>query len=204
MKLIACPKNEEIAYLQDAIYEGIGKTDKPEALRFTEKIIDTIQPGADLSMVWPRFALQLLSASDSPIYESLQQNSVKDAAYVVASLFRDWVTTGTKPTKDLWDAARADAAAACLADAWSAARAAAGAAAGAASWAAWSAARAAAGDAAGAASWAAGAAAAAARAAGTARAAAGAAMAAGDAAWLWMRDLLLRLISESPGFGDDR
>ena len=172
MKLIACPKNEEIAYLQDAIYEGIGKTDKPEALRFTEQIIETIQPGADLSMVWPRFALQLLSASDSPIYESLQQNSVKDAAYVVASLFRDWVTTGTKPTKDLWDAAGVagdgDAA-------WAAARAARAAGdARVAALAAWDAA------------W-------------SARAAAAAAGdAAWAAAWFWMRDLLLRLISESP------
>ena len=122
MKLLACPKDEEIAYLQGAIYAGIVQTEKTEAWRFTEKIIDTIKPGADLSMVWPRFALELFSASDSPLCEALQQNAVKDAADVVASLYREWVATGIKPTKDLWDAARAtgdgDAA-------WAAARAAA-------------------------------------------------------------------------------
>ena len=175
---------EEIAYLQDAIYEGIGQTDKKEAWRFTEQIIETIQPGADLSMVWPRFALELLSASDSPLYKALQQNPVKNAADVVASLFRDWVTTGKKPKRYLWAAARADA--------------------GVRSWtvdaAAWdvmdAALDAGIAEAAAVATW-------------SARAAAWTALtamdagdaradAAADAAWLWMRDLLLRLISESP------
>ena len=190
MKLIAYPQNEEIAYLKDSIYQGIEKTDKTEALRFHQKIVETIQTGADLSMVWPRFALQLLSAS-SPIYQALQKNDVKDSADVVASLYLEWVTTGIKPTKDLWYAAWADSQDA--AGAWDAATAAAAVAAGhharaagSAAWAAAGAAQAAAWDGLDAAAW---------DAAGDA---------AGAAAWLWMRDLLLRLIIEAPGFGDDR
>jgi hypothetical protein len=47
----------QIAHLQDAIFEGLAKE---EAMAWPEAFLDAIQPGADLSMVWPRLAVWML------------------------------------------------------------------------------------------------------------------------------------------------
>jgi len=146
---------EVLAHLEDAIFEGLPNGD---AKAWPERFLSAIKPGADLSLVWPRFALWLLvDPADGVIKYAGEYRDVDKAIRRVGDLYREW-TEGRKPDKAAWAAARAAAR--------DAARAAAGDAARAAAWAAaWSAARAAAGDA--------------------ARAAAGAAAraAAGDAAW---------------------
>src|SRR5262245_36437505 len=48
----------ELAHLEDAIFEGLPKK---EAMAWPSAFLNAIPVGADLSMVWPKFALWLLS-----------------------------------------------------------------------------------------------------------------------------------------------
>ena len=109
---------EIIARLEDRIFEGISNgTAKDWPARFAS----AITPGANLSMIWPQFALWLL---DVELRNSASKNdacakSVAD----VATLFREWVDTKVKPPAAAWRAAAA-AAADAAADAYAAAAAA--------------------------------------------------------------------------------
>lgn len=49
---------EQLAHLEDNIFEELKNG---EALAWPEQFLGAIQPGADLSMVWPRFAVWLLA-----------------------------------------------------------------------------------------------------------------------------------------------
>jgi len=159
---------EVLAYLQDAIFEGlpVGE-DKAFPLAFLE----AIKEGADLSLVWPKYAVWLLS---DPIHGTFQycSESGKAAAMQVVALYNHVIEGGSVGEYE-W-AWAAEAAWAARAAAWAAMAAEAAWAARAAAWVA----RAAAGEA-----WAAREARAARAAAGEARAAAGAAAmaAAGEA-----------------------
>lgn len=86
---------EDLARLQDAIFEGLPRAD---ALAWPEQFLGTIREGADLSLVWPRFALWLLAAADSPMRAGASHEFVRDAVAGVAALYRQWVATGTRPT----------------------------------------------------------------------------------------------------------
>lgn len=46
-----------LAHLEDRLFERLPKS---EAMTWPERFLSVIQPGADLSMVWPRFAVWLL------------------------------------------------------------------------------------------------------------------------------------------------
>ena len=47
-----------LMYLEDAIFEGLPEAD---ALKWPTRFLKAIQPGADLSLVWPRFAVWMLT-----------------------------------------------------------------------------------------------------------------------------------------------
>jgi hypothetical protein len=173
---------EELARLQDAIFEGLS----PERARtFPREFLTAINVGADLSKVGNRFMVWLLIDPDHGVVRYADERGA-DAIRAVAAL-HERVAEGDTVTDAAWTAARETA--------WTAARAA---------WdAAWYAAEAAARDAARAAGWAAagaaGNAAWAARVAGTAardaaRAAGWAAARAGTAAGAAQADKLLELL----------
>jgi len=50
-----------LAHLQDRIFEGLPRAD---AMLWPERFLDAIEPGADLSDVWPEFAIWLLVDPD--------------------------------------------------------------------------------------------------------------------------------------------
>jgi len=105
----------ELAYLEDAIFEGLGRHDKHACLDFPLQFLDAAAEGADLSMVWPKYSLTTLSDPKSPIIRA-SNDIVRPAIAGVAALFREWVETGVKPSKDRFVAAGSAA--------WAAARAA--------------------------------------------------------------------------------
>ena len=58
----------ELMRVEDSIFEGLARFgDDNEHLAFPESFLTAIPVGADLSLVWPRFALWLLDGLDSPI-----------------------------------------------------------------------------------------------------------------------------------------
>jgi hypothetical protein len=156
---------EVLAHLADEIFEGLKNGD---AQTWATEWVEAIPVGADLSLVWPRFAeWMLVDPTDGVIRFAEKDEAVAKAIREVASLHSALIrgeVVGADRWAAAWDAA------------W-AARAAAGA--------AWDAARDAAGDA-----WAA------ARAAGAAAGAA--AGDAGDAAWKRMAAKLIALLKAAP------
>jgi hypothetical protein len=131
----------ELAYLEDKIFENLPENH----LAWPEEFLSAIEPGADLSMVWPQFAVWLLGATRQHCDEAS-----KAATDTVVALYLRRIG-GDEPTQKEW-AAASDAARAAAWAAWAASDAAR-----AAAWAASDAARAAAGatasDAAMAAAW---------------------------------------------------
>jgi len=141
---------EELAYLQDRIFEGLPNA---KAKLFPREFLEAIPLGADLSLVVNQFLVWLLVDPLHGVIQFAGKDSERAAIETVAKLHLR-VISGDPPTKSEWaaawaaardaagDAAGAAARAAAWAAAWDAARAAA--------WAAaWAAARAAAWDAAG-------------------------------------------------------
>jgi hypothetical protein len=102
---------QAIARLEDRIFEGLDNT---LAMRWPLRFAAAIRPGADLSMVVPRFLRWLLS-------ERLLLRVTKDkyprawqAIADVATLYREWCVDGVRPSRDRFEeaaAADADAAA---------------------------------------------------------------------------------------------
>jgi hypothetical protein len=105
--------------LEDCIFEGL-----PNALAkdWPEQFTSAIRPGADLTMVWPRFALWILS-EELPQYVTKRPKAAAAIAEV-AALYQEWSDTcknpaaerGLKARKNAY-AAAAYAAAAYAADA---------------------------------------------------------------------------------------
>jgi hypothetical protein len=99
-----------LARLEDRIFEGLPNG---HSKAWPERFMGAIRPGSDLAMVWPRFALWLLT-------EELPQRTVKyprctAALADVATLYREFVETGKSPTIERWIAARKTAYAAAAA-----------------------------------------------------------------------------------------
>ena len=97
-----------LAYLEDRIFERLPNEDSQ---RWPERFITAIAPGADLALVWPRFALWLL-AEELPGKVSDKFPKSTAALADVAALYREWVESGAKPDRERWVAARDDALAA--------------------------------------------------------------------------------------------
>ena len=88
---------EVLAYLEDAIFEGLPKSD---ANAWPELFLDAIPVGADLSLVWPRFAIWLLSV------ELAEWTSPESRA--VVALYERRIA-GDEPTGLEWSSAASDA-----------------------------------------------------------------------------------------------
>jgi hypothetical protein len=92
--------------LEDCIFEGLPNA---AAKGWPEQFTDAIRPGADLAMIWPRFALWLLT-------EELPQFTRRAASTAalaeVAMLYREWCESGKNPNCERWIGVRKNAASA--------------------------------------------------------------------------------------------
>jgi len=105
---------EELAHLEDAIFEHL---DDAESKKWPVQFLSAITEGADLSLVWPRFALWMLSDPASPVaIVALSSPSCAAAVARVAALYRAWVRSGTRPRVELFRAASKKADAVLVAD----------------------------------------------------------------------------------------
>jgi hypothetical protein len=113
-----------LARLEDGIFEGLPNED---SMMWPEAFLDAIPVGADLSMVWPKFALWLLGDPADGVVR-FATDDTRPAIELVIGLYRDWVKSGVHPSVEACRAARsaawsAHAAAHAAADAaWSATR----------------------------------------------------------------------------------
>lgn len=93
-----------IAKLEDRFFEALPNG---ESQNWPEKFTNAIVPGADLTMVWPKFAYWLLTEEVPP---HTKNEKVKVALAEVAALYKEWID-GTKPITERWLNARRNAAA---------------------------------------------------------------------------------------------
>ena len=93
--------------LQDYLFERLPIA---ERLEWPTKFAEAITPGADLSMVWPRFAVRLLDRRISAGQDK------KGVIKVVRDLYARWIA-GDRPTREEFLEARRAAYAAAAADA---------------------------------------------------------------------------------------
>jgi len=91
---------EVLARLEDRIFENLGNDASQKwPLRFTS----AIRPGADLALVWPKFAVWLLGEFLPPL--TADERALKSLKEV-ADLYGEWVN-GAKPSVERWRSAYA-------------------------------------------------------------------------------------------------
>jgi hypothetical protein len=86
-----------LARLEDSIFEAL---DSPDDTMWPEQFLDAIPVGAILSMVWPHFALALLSDNQYGILQYVQQPQYiqqKIAIEMVVVYYRQWISDDIKP-----------------------------------------------------------------------------------------------------------
>jgi hypothetical protein len=83
---------EVLMHLMDSIYEGLPQARRPE---FAQGFLDAIHPGADLSKVWPRFAVWMLVDPDAGVLRFADERGAK-AIRTVAAL-HERVIAGEMP-----------------------------------------------------------------------------------------------------------
>ncbi len=108
-----------IARLEDGIFEGLPNA---EAKKFPKQFLEAIPVGANLSWVWPKFAVWMLVDPDCGVIRFARTNEQREAISKVAELYQRQIA-GKKIALGDWRAARAyaDAAYAAYADAANAA-----------------------------------------------------------------------------------
>ena len=102
-KLLGWP--EWLCRLQDGIFEGLPAKDRP---RFTEQLAQAIPVGADMTMIWPKFAHWLLVDPKDGVIRLAETDQVRDAINTVGSLFQRWID-GDKPSVGEWESAESAA-----------------------------------------------------------------------------------------------
>lgn len=91
-----------LAHLEDNLFEAMHNG---ESKTWPERFLQGIPVGADLEMVWPRFALWLMDEVAKVAGTS------KGVVEAVRELYREWIETGVKPSLDRWaEAGAAEAA----------------------------------------------------------------------------------------------
>ena len=91
-----------IARLEDRIFEGMNLAD---AKLWPERFLSAIPVGADLSMVWPRFAVWLLTDEKDGVINRAKSDDSKKAIQRVADLYTRLIN-GDKPALAEWQTAR--------------------------------------------------------------------------------------------------
>jgi hypothetical protein len=93
-----------LARLEDRFFESLPNT---ESQAWPERFTSAIRPGADLAMVWPRFAFWLLT-EECPQHTKNTRSLASLAE--VGALYREWLEAGAKPSTSRWLSARRNAA----------------------------------------------------------------------------------------------
>jgi hypothetical protein len=101
-----------LARLEDGIFEALPNG---SAMLWPEQFLSAIEPGADLSMVWPRFAVWMLVDKEWGVLQFAKTDKSKKAIQDVAAAYQS-VVDGNK-TKPDWATVRSAADAADAADA---------------------------------------------------------------------------------------
>ncbi len=100
-----------LARLEDRLFEGLhANSCKKEARLWPERFLAAIKPGADLSLVWPKFAHWMLVDEETGVIRHAKSERSREAIRGVAELFDRW-QLGCKPSADDFKAARITAAA---------------------------------------------------------------------------------------------
>ena len=107
-----------LARLEDGIFEALGNG---QATEWPEQFLDAISVGADLSLVWPQFAIWMLTDETWGVLQFAKSDLAKRAIIAVSDAYRK-VVSGEKVDFGVWrdlsaSAAAASAAAAAYADA---------------------------------------------------------------------------------------
>jgi hypothetical protein len=90
--------------LEDRIFEGLPNE---IAKDWPERFTSAIRPGADLAMIWPRFALWILT-EELPQYVTKRPKAAAAIADV-AALYKEWCDSCKNPDAERWLKARKNA-----------------------------------------------------------------------------------------------
>lgn len=97
-----------LARLEDRLFEAIYIFDPARAKNWPHLFLDSIREGAELELVWPKFAHWLLVDPADGIIRVAKTKPIEEAIRQVAELYRRWVS-GDKPDSKEWLAAAAAA-----------------------------------------------------------------------------------------------
>lgn len=89
---------QPLAQLEDSIFEGLPKS---EAQKWPEAFLRAIKPGADLSLVWAKFAVWLLLDKKAGVLRYANSDAAKKAITGVADCYKR-VIKGGKVSKKEW------------------------------------------------------------------------------------------------------
>lgn len=76
---------------------------------FADMFLSAWIPGKDYSMVWPKFALWLMTDEKHGVLRLSKTKRTKDAITGVAELYAEWIKSGSKPDVERWRKARSAA-----------------------------------------------------------------------------------------------
>jgi hypothetical protein len=99
---------EVIARLEDSIFEGL---DNGHSLEWPERFLAAIKPGADLSLVWPKFAVWMLTDKKWGVLRYTKQEQSKKAIQAVSDGWQK-IVDGAEISSIPWSKLRSTAAAA--------------------------------------------------------------------------------------------
>ena len=97
----------ELAHLEDRIFERL---DNGDSQKWPIRFMSAIKPGADLSGVWPDFAVWLLTDPAAGVLRFAKADRTRKSIQAVADLYTQRVWKGDAR----WSTARTEARAACL------------------------------------------------------------------------------------------
>lgn len=86
-----------LAQLEDRLFESLFLIDPVVAKECPERFLSVIQVGADLSLVWSRFALWLLSDETGGVIKFAETESRLAASHGVSALFQRWLNAYAEP-----------------------------------------------------------------------------------------------------------
>lgn len=92
---------ETLMRLEDCIFERLPED---QAKRFPLAFLEAIPVGADLSMVWPRFAVWLLTSPDHGVLQHTGDDT-RPSVEAVIDLYRRWVDGDQPPDEEFKEAA---------------------------------------------------------------------------------------------------
>ena len=109
----------QLAHLEDVTFERLKNG---ASMLWPERFLEAIPVGADLSFVWPGYAVWLLGDEKHGVLQFAKNDQTKQAIRGVLALYEEWVSTGVKPDAERFEAVRYAASAEAYAAAEEAAR----------------------------------------------------------------------------------